>query len=98
MPAIIAEIDEKFKEVADALKYAAITAGSLDTIQTLFEKLDADGDGSLDKSELKEVVSKYNGETFDEAQFFGWFDVHGVRGLLPPRRCPAREGHASLVA
>ena len=66
------------EESGDAAKYNPIIADSLNAIKALFEKLDADGDGSLDKSELKEVVSKYNGETFDEAQFFGWFDVHGV--------------------
>jgi len=84
MPAIIAELEEKFKEVADALKYAAITAGSLDTIQTLFEKLDTDGDDSLDKSELKDVVAKYTGEKFNEAQFFTWFDVHGSSAYAGP--------------
>ena len=30
--------------------------------------------------ELKDVVSKYTGEAFDEKQFFGWFDVHGAGG------------------
>jgi len=77
MPAIISEFEEKLKEVADAAKYDPIIAGSLDAIKSLFDKLDANGSGLLEKAELKEVVSKYNGEAFNEGQFFAWFDRHG---------------------
>ena len=46
----------------------------------LSHSLDADSDGHLVAGELKDVVSKYNGEAFDEKQFFEWFDVHGTGG------------------
>jgi len=46
-------------------------------ITQLFRDLDANGDGGLQKSELRYVVEKFLGSDFDEAQFFNWFDVHG---------------------
>ena len=94
MPAIIAEFAEKAKEAADAIKYAGILTGSLDSVKSLFDKLDANGNGLLEKAELKEVVSKYNGEAFNEAQFFGWFDTHGVRARPRPQR---RATHGALL-
>jgi hypothetical protein len=50
---------------------------ALRTIKAVFMKLDKDGSGSLDKSELKEVVEMYSGEAFDVEQFFEWYDTHG---------------------
>ena len=85
VPAIIAELESKYNQLADGRKYDAIIASSLDAIKSLFEKLDLDADSTLDKSELKEIVAKYNGEAFDEEKFFGWFDVHGA-GRGPERR------------
>ena len=102
MPAIIAKFEEKYTEAADAVKYAGILTGSLDSIKSLFGKLDVDSSGTLEKAELKEVVSKYNGEAFNEAQFFGWFDTHGVCGrpCRQRRRSSLRispSSHRSLV-
>ncbi|EOD07006.1 hypothetical protein EMIHUDRAFT_218762 [Emiliania huxleyi CCMP1516] len=53
------------------------SAKALRTIKAVFMKLDKDGSGSLDKSELKEVVEMYSGEAFDVEQFFEWYDTHG---------------------
>ena len=62
-------------------RYAKIMKGHEALIKGLFQKLDADGDEYLVASELKDVVSKYTGEAFDEKSFFQWFDVHGAAGL-----------------
>ena len=48
-------------------------------IKTLFEKLDANGNGSLTMDEMKGVVSRYNGEGVDEKQFMEWYDCRGER-------------------
>ena len=65
------------EEMDDPARYAAITRGLEDEIKAVFTKLDKDGSGSLDKSELKEVVEMYSGEAFDVEQFFEWYDTHG---------------------
>ena len=58
--------------------YAKITKGHEAAIKGLFDKLDADSDGHLVAGELKDVVSKYTGETFDADKFFMFFDTHGA--------------------
>jgi len=58
-------------------EYGPIVAPHMAQIEALFRRLDKDSDGALIKSELKGVVAQYNGGSFDEAQFFGWYDVHG---------------------
>lgn len=43
-------------------------------------------DGSLEKDELKGLVSAYDGMPFDEEAFFTFYDTHGTPdGLLDPR-------------
>ena len=96
MPGIVSDLDEKATEVEEILKYSSIVSRSRESIRTLFEKLDVDGSGWLDKSEVKEVVAKYKGEAFDEAQFLGWFDVHGVRRRTT-RRAPAPHMPTAIV-
>ena len=65
---------------AEETRYSPIVKGHEASISTLFKKIDADSDGHLVAGELKDVVSKYTGEAFDEKQFFEWFDVHGAGG------------------
>lgn len=64
----------------DAARYDAIIADHKEIIEALFQKIDKDSDGFLVASELKDVVEKFNGESFNEEEFFGWFDVHGGDG------------------
>ena len=45
-------------------------------IKKLFDRLDADGSGQLSMDEVKEVVSFYEGEAFDEATFLEWYDTN----------------------
>ena len=65
------------KDLPDVFKYGPVVAGHAPAIEALFKKLDKDSDGFLVKAELKDVVAKYNGATFDETEFFSWYDVHG---------------------
>ena len=37
------------------------------------------------------VRCRYNGEAFDEAKFFGWFDVHGSCGTGPDGALDLKE-------
>ena len=55
--------------------------------------MDTDSSGFLTGDELKDVVAKYSGEgfTFDEKQFFGWFDVHGANGGKPDSKLDLKE-------
>lgn len=74
---------QKFEEILsgpEATRYGPVIEGQEAAIEALFKKIDADGNGFLVAGELKDVVSKYTGEAFDEAQFFAWFDVHGASG------------------
>jgi Ca2+-binding EF-hand superfamily protein len=86
--AILAEFKD---DSEDGKRYGAIIAGHEAAIKSLFKKIDADGDGGLINSELKDIVSKYTGDDFDEAQFFGWFDVHGANGKEPDARLDLKE-------
>ena len=61
-------------------RYGPTIKGHEAAIQKLFKAIDADSNGYLVAGELKDVVSKYTGEAFDEKQFFEWFDVHGAGG------------------
>ena len=62
--------------------YDEITADATiqEQIDAIFTALDANGDGSLDKDELKDLVSAYDGRPFDEQAFFRFYDVHGLAG------------------
>jgi len=63
-----------------AARYGPTVKGHESKIKALFKKIDKDGNGYLVVGELRDVVSRYTGEAFDEKQFFGWFDVHGRGG------------------
>ena len=79
----VSGVIRKFEELLagpEATRYGPIIEGHEAAIEALFKKIDADGDGHLVASELKNVIAKYTGEAFDEKQFFGWFDVHGASG------------------
>jgi len=79
MPGVI----QKFEELIagpEETRYGGIIGGHDAAIKALFDKIDANNNGYLTASELRDVVSKYTGEAFDENQFFGWFDVHGAGG------------------
>jgi len=75
----------------EATRYGDIIAGHEADIEALFKKIDADSNGFLIVSELKNVVAKYTGEAFDEAQFFGWFDVHGEGSGEPDSQLDLKE-------
>lgn len=47
-----------------------------DRIQSIFDKLDEDKSGELTSDEMKEVVTCFQGETFDWDEFLGWYDTH----------------------
>jgi len=77
------EVIQKFEELIagpEETRYGGIIGGHDAAIKALFDKIDANNNGYLAASELRDVVSKYTGEAFDENQFFGWFDVHGAGG------------------
>jgi len=79
MPAVI----QKFEEIVagpEETRYGDIIKGHEAAIEALFKKIDTNNNGYLVASELKDIVSKYTGEAFDEKQFFGWFDVRGIGG------------------
>jgi len=79
MPGVI----QTFEEIIagpEETRYGGIIKGHDATIKALFDKIDANKNGYLVASELRDVVSKYIGEAFDENKFFGWFDVHGAGG------------------
>ena len=83
LPAIIAKMGELAKSAsmpAEEERYGPIIGGHLEQIKAVFDTLDRDASGLLDRAELEKVVAKYNGEAFDAAQFFAWFDVHGSNG------------------
>lgn len=79
----VSGVIRKFEELLagpEETRYGPIIEGNEAAIEALFKKIDADGDGHLVASELKDAIAKYTGEAFDEKQFFGWFDVHGASG------------------
>lgn len=45
-------------------------------IQQLFDRLDKDRSGQLEMDEIKEVVSTFEGEDFDEPTFLEWYDTN----------------------
>ena len=72
--------DRNYDVSSDEARYGHIVKDHEASILALFNKIDADGDGHLVAGEVKDVVSKFTGEAFDEKQFFDWFDVHGAGG------------------
>ena len=75
----------------DARKFDPIVVGHRDAIKVVFDKLDKNKNGYLEKEELKDIVAKYQGEAFDADKFFGWYDTHG------PGRPPHRRDRVRLV-
>jgi len=77
----------------DAKRYGVLTKDLEAEIESTFKKIDKDSNGFLTGDELKDVVAKYSGEgfTFDEKQFFGWFDIHGANGGKPDSKLDLKE-------
>jgi len=59
------------------MRYDEITENMNTEIDSIFDALDANKDGSLEKDELKELVSAYDGRPFDEDAFFRFYDTNG---------------------
>lgn len=72
-------------------QYGRVLDGFEGHVAALFAKLDLNGSGYLEKTELKKVVERYNGEQFDEAEFMNWFDIHGSRGSRPDGKLDLKE-------
>merc|ERR1712228_794634 len=60
-------------------------------IEALFNEIDANRNGFLVGSELKDFISKYEGQEFDEELFFAWFDVHGAATGAPDGQLDLKE-------
>merc|ERR1712014_254964 len=72
-------------------RYGPIVKGNEAAIKTLFRLMDANGNGFLVASELRDVVSKFEEKAFDEKQFFEWFDVHGASCGSPDAQLDLQE-------
>ena len=72
---VLPEVVRRFHP--DARKFDPIVVGHRDAIKVVFDKLDKNKNGYLEKEELKDIVAKYQGEAFDADKFFGWYDTHG---------------------
>jgi len=78
----LADADPKARKADDGelteMMAKEIAASHQDAIKALFDKLDANGNGTLEVEEFKGVVSAYNGEEVDVKQFMEWFDCNGT--------------------
>ena len=70
---VLPEVIRRFHP--DARKFDPIVVGHRDAIKVVFDKLDKNKNGYLEKEELKDIVAKYQGEAFDADKFFGWYDT-----------------------
>ena len=75
----------------DARKFDPIVVGHRDAIKVVFDKLDKNKNGYLEKEELKDIVAKYQGEAFDADKFFGWWRTGGATSSnISPGGSPMR--------
>ena len=56
--------------------FDAVTNGSEESISALFERLDANGDGSLYHQEISDVIAAYHGKPFDSEAFFKFYNAN----------------------
>jgi hypothetical protein len=70
-------------------------------IVDIFNSLDADGNGTLEKDELREFITCYDGRSFDEHQFDAFFstlDVDGSASIDPDEFCKYVAEQACMYA
>jgi hypothetical protein len=66
------------KAQENAKLYTEILKGHEGAVATVFKKVDTSGDGALQLNELKEIVTVFSGEQFDEKVFLDYWDVMGA--------------------